>query len=191
MDRRGRCRRNCSIGYTCSRASDRSSPIAIAPISCRSTRPCWNATSRYGSASRCAAPIRGRSRWHENRRAPHLRRSRRAASAGRGGIEERGRSGRRDREFAGGEAVDAIGGGEAERRRVGRGERDDRSHRPARDPAHTRGDAPPSMRACARCAARWMAPPYDDRVARLYGRGGIVEERIAGTDFRSPSAHYA
>ena len=29
---------------------------------------------------------------------------------------------------------------------------------------------------------------YDDYMARLAERGGIVEERIAGTDFRSPSA---
>ena len=61
--RRGRCPRSSSSGRGCSSRSAGSCPIPTAPTSSRSTRRSSNATSRSRSASRCTAPTRASSRY--------------------------------------------------------------------------------------------------------------------------------
>ena len=74
---------------------------------------------------------------------------------------------------------------EAQRRRVRRRQRASRSRRPVRE-CRPSVDAVAERLQALRFESSEMT--FDAYIAKLAERGGIVEERIAGSDFRSPSA---
>ena len=181
--RRGRCRRSSSSGRGCSSRSAARSPIPTVPTSSPSTRPSSSATSRSRSASRCTAPIHGSSPTGRRPAAGGSSRSRACASArARGPVHDRGawrsRSPSCARSKPGLSQVivklneGVSGEGNALLDLTG-----------LSDGAGTRR----SRNVCASCSSSCRRSPTTSYVDMLEKRGGVVEERILGEEFRSPS----